>query len=109
MATCSRAEFIITNIAGKPRCGSPTSQPTAPSNSMAHVALAWVTGRPAVTSTILGARTLAQLEDNLASADLHLDEKEVALLDQASDPGARDYPYGEMGVAQRERKLAGGR
>src|SRR6202789_3651514 len=30
--------------------------------SMAEVALAWVTGRPAVTSTILGARTIGQLE-----------------------------------------------
>ena len=33
---------------------------------MAQVALAWVTDRPAVTSTILGARTLDQLDDNLA-------------------------------------------
>ena len=32
---------------------------------MAEVALAWVTNRPGVTSTILGARTLEQLEDNL--------------------------------------------
>jgi aryl-alcohol dehydrogenase (NADP+) len=61
-----------------------------------------------VTSTILGARTLDQLEDNLAAADLHLDADEVALLDRASDPGARDYPYGVMGVAQRGRNLAGG-
>ena len=36
--------------------------------SMAEVALAWVTARPAVTSTILGARTLSQLEANLRSA-----------------------------------------
>ena len=36
--------------------------------SMAEVALAWVTARPAVTSTILGARTLGQLEANLRSA-----------------------------------------
>jgi aryl-alcohol dehydrogenase (NADP+) len=76
--------------------------------SMAQVALAWVTDRPSVTSTILGARTLDQLEDNLAAADLHLDADEVALLDRASDPGARDYPYGVMGVAQRGRNLAGG-
>ena len=36
--------------------------------SMAEVALAWVAARPAVTSTILGARTLGQLEANLRSA-----------------------------------------
>jgi aryl-alcohol dehydrogenase-like predicted oxidoreductase len=76
--------------------------------SMAQVALAWVTDRPSVTSTILGARTLDQLDDNLAAADLHLDADEIALLDKASDPGARDYPYGVMGVAQRGRNLAGG-
>jgi aryl-alcohol dehydrogenase (NADP+) len=77
--------------------------------SMAQVALAWVTDRPAVTSTILGARTLEQLEDNLASAALHLDPKEVAALLEASDPGARDYPYGSLGSEQRDRSLAGGR
>jgi aryl-alcohol dehydrogenase-like predicted oxidoreductase len=77
--------------------------------SMAEVALAWVTDRPAVTSTILGARTLEQLETNLAAADLHLSADEVSLLDAASDPHVADYPYGEMGIQQRGRKLAGGR
>jgi aryl-alcohol dehydrogenase-like predicted oxidoreductase len=77
--------------------------------SMAEVALAWVTARPAVSSTIIGARTLEQLETNLRAADLHLDEKETATLDAASDLPATDYPYGELGVEQRSRKLAGGR
>jgi aryl-alcohol dehydrogenase-like predicted oxidoreductase len=77
--------------------------------SMAQVALAWVNDRPGVTSTIIGARTLEQLEDNLASATLHLDAAEVAALAQASDPGARDYPYGQLGSEQRDRSLAGGR
>ena len=77
--------------------------------SMAQVALAWVTDRPGVTSTILGARTLEQLEDNLGAADLHLDDDEMQTLDAVSDPGARDYPYGEMGVEQRDRNLSGGR
>jgi aryl-alcohol dehydrogenase-like predicted oxidoreductase len=75
--------------------------------SMAEVALAWVTDRPGVTSTILGARTTDQLATNLNAADLHLSEDETAVLDKASDPGATDYPYGEMGVQQRQRKLAG--
>jgi aryl-alcohol dehydrogenase-like predicted oxidoreductase len=77
--------------------------------SMAQVALAWVTDQPAVTSTIIGARTLDQLDDNLAAGDLHLDAAETAALTQASVPVVHDYPYGEMGVAQRERKLTGGR
>ena len=77
--------------------------------SMAEIALAWVTDRPGVTSTILGARTLEQLEDNLAAADLHLDAQETATLDAVSEPVVHDYPYGVMGVQQRERKITGGR
>jgi aryl-alcohol dehydrogenase-like predicted oxidoreductase len=73
--------------------------------SMAQVALAWLADRPAVTSVILGARTTEQLEDNLGAAGLHLDETETAALDLASDPGAGDYPYGDMGVHQRGRTV----
>jgi aryl-alcohol dehydrogenase (NADP+) len=82
---------------------------TAREISMAQVALAWLVDRPAMTSVILGARTLEQLEDNLAAADLHLTADETAKLDEASDPGAADYPYGGPGVAQRGRPVAGGR
>src|SRR4051812_11634178 len=46
--------------------------------SMAQVALSWVTNRPSVTSTILGARTMEQLEDNLGSVDVALSPEEVA-------------------------------
>jgi aryl-alcohol dehydrogenase-like predicted oxidoreductase len=76
--------------------------------SMAEVALAWVTDRPGVSATILGARTVAQLEANLRAADLHLTAEQTAALDAASDPRAVDYPYGEMGAEQRDRRLAGG-
>ncbi len=76
---------------------------------MARVALAWLHDRPAVTSVILGARTLEQLEDNLGAAGLHLEPGETALLDTASDPGAADYPYGGPGTEQRSRRLEGGR
>ena len=75
--------------------------------SMAEVALAWVTARPAVSSTILGARTLDQLEANLRSAGLHLTAAETAALDAASDPHPVDYPYGELGVDQRSRTPGG--
>ena len=80
---------------------------TARGVSMAEVALAWVTDRPGVTSTILGARTMDQLQTNLQAADLHLNGEETAALNAASDLGASDYPYGEMGEAQRSRNLAG--
>ena len=77
--------------------------------SMGQVAIAWVLARPAVSSVILGARTLDQLNDNLAAADLRLSEEETRLLDKASDPEAPDYPYGQPGQSQRERRIRGGR
>ena len=73
--------------------------------SMAQVALAWLVARPSVTSVILGARTLEQLDDNLGAADLDLDDAELARLDEVSDPGAADYPYGGPGVEQRTRTV----
>jgi aryl-alcohol dehydrogenase-like predicted oxidoreductase len=77
--------------------------------SMAQVALAWLADRPAVTSVILGARTLAQLDDNLGAADIRLAEEHTERLIKASDPGAPDYPYGEPGRRQRSRRIEGGR
>ena len=75
---------------------------------MAEVALAWVNNRPAVASTIIGARTTEQLETNLRAAGLELTTEENVVLDEASDLHASDYPYGELGVDQRERNLSGG-
>jgi aryl-alcohol dehydrogenase-like predicted oxidoreductase len=52
--------------------------------SAAQVALAWLAGRPAVSSIIVGARNEAQLKDNLASASLVLTAEERKLLDDVS-------------------------
>jgi aryl-alcohol dehydrogenase-like predicted oxidoreductase len=76
---------------------------------MSQVAIAWTMARRAVRSVILGARTVGQLDDNLMAADLELSEDETRLLDAASDPGAPDYPYGERGQTQRDRRISGGR
>jgi len=73
--------------------------------SMSQVSLAWLADRPAVTSVILGARTLEQLDDNLGAAGLHLSEKHTELLTEASTPATGEYPYGPQGVAQRDRKI----
>jgi aryl-alcohol dehydrogenase-like predicted oxidoreductase len=73
--------------------------------SMPQVALAWLHDRPAVTSVVLGARTLEQLADDLGAAGLHLSAEETAALDAASDPEPPDYPYGPLGVDQRSRSL----
>jgi aryl-alcohol dehydrogenase-like predicted oxidoreductase len=51
-----------------------------------RVALAWVQGRAGVASTIIGARTMQQLDDNLGALDVKLTADHVALLDNASTP-----------------------
>ena len=76
--------------------------------SMPEVALAWVNNRPAVASTIIGARTTEQLATNLDAAGLELSAEDTAVLDRASDLHATDYPYGELGLDQRDRALGGG-
>ena len=60
--------------------------------SAAQVALAWLLGRPAVTTLVIGARTSEQLADNLAAADLVLDEAERRRLDEVSAVPLL-YPY----------------
>jgi aryl-alcohol dehydrogenase-like predicted oxidoreductase len=77
--------------------------------SMSQVSLAWLGAQPAVTSVILGARSIEQLEDNLKATELELTAEELARLTEASAPVIDDYPYGEGGTKQRSRKLEGGR
>src|SRR4051812_13037049 len=60
--------------------------------SAAQVALAWLLGRPGVTSVVIGARTDEQLADNLGAADLELSADERARLDGLSEPPLL-YPY----------------
>jgi aryl-alcohol dehydrogenase-like predicted oxidoreductase len=50
----------------------------------AQVALNWVTNRPEVTSSLLGARTVGQLEDNLGSVGWQLDPAHIERLDDSS-------------------------
>ncbi len=50
----------------------------------AQVALAWLQSRPAVTSTIIGARTLPQLHENIAALELELSQKHIDALDKVS-------------------------
>ncbi|NUO92632.1 MAG: aldo/keto reductase [Dermatophilaceae bacterium] len=71
----------------------------------AAVALAWVAAQPAVTSVILGARTVEQLTDNLAAADLDLTADQLSRLSEVSAPRMDDYPYGPAGIAQRHRVI----
>ena len=59
--------------------------------SVARVALAWLLAKPVVTSVIIGAKTQAQLDDNIAATTLHLTAAELAALDAVSVLPA-EYP-----------------
>lgn len=74
--------------------------------SMAQVALAWLRYRPVPVIPIIGARKVAQLQDNLASLELELSAEQVKSLDEASsiDAGFPFYLY----EAQMTRALAYG-
>jgi len=53
-------------------------------SSVARVALAWLLQRKGVMSVIIGAKSLEQLDDNLAAAELTLTPEEIKKLDEAS-------------------------
>jgi aryl-alcohol dehydrogenase-like predicted oxidoreductase len=70
--------------------------------SAAQVALAWLLGRPGITSVIVGARTEEQLADNLASAALELTPEEHARLEEVSRPVLL-YPFWHQRASASER------
>jgi aryl-alcohol dehydrogenase-like predicted oxidoreductase len=55
-------------------------------STAARVALAWVQAQPGVTSTIIGARRLAQLDDNVKALELTLSAEELGRLDVLTKP-----------------------
>ena len=69
--------------------------------SVPQVAIAWVLAQPSVTSVIIGARNLAQLDDNLGSVDLELSESELDTLEKVSEL-EMEYPAW-MGVFPSDR------
>jgi aryl-alcohol dehydrogenase-like predicted oxidoreductase len=70
--------------------------------SAARVALAWVLANDAVTSVIIGARNLRQLDDNIAAVDLELGDDDLKALDEVSriPPG---YPAWMDGLGSDRR------
>jgi aryl-alcohol dehydrogenase-like predicted oxidoreductase len=58
----------------------------AKDTTVARVALAWLQAKPGVTSTIIGARRLGQLEDNVRSLEVKLTPDELAKLDALTRP-----------------------
>jgi aryl-alcohol dehydrogenase-like predicted oxidoreductase len=59
--------------------------------SVAQVALAWLLHQPVVTSVIIGAKKMEQLEDNLKAVDVQLTPEELQQLDEVSQL-APEYP-----------------
>jgi len=70
--------------------------------SPAQIALAYMLGRPGVTSLVIGARTEPQLTDNLAAAHVILSPEETSRLDAASLPRLL-YPYWHQAKTAKER------
>lgn len=62
--------------------------------TMSQVSLNWVRNRPSVSSVLLGVRTVAQLDDNLAALEWNLEDDEMAELTMVSAPGIPDYLQG---------------
>lgn len=72
-------------------------------NSPSQVALNWLLQQPGVTAPVIGARTLAQLEDNLGSVGWSLNAEQMAKLNAASDiPLPSPYNF----IARYTRKRA---
>ncbi|WP_215550451.1 aldo/keto reductase [Amycolatopsis sp. CA-230715] len=81
--------------------------------SLPDLAIAFVVAHPAVTSVILGPRTMAQLESSLKGASLVLDDETMDRIDEIVPPGKDQYhvdaawsPASLTDVARRRRPLA---
>jgi aryl-alcohol dehydrogenase-like predicted oxidoreductase len=78
---------VVTEIAGEAGC------------TPAQAALAWLRSRDAILIPIVGARTAAQLDENLGSIDVALEEEQLARL---SDAGAVDLGFPRSFLADDE-------
>jgi len=54
--------------------------------TVARIAIAWVKARPGVCSTVIGARTLDQFDDNVQALDLELSPDQTSTLDELTKP-----------------------
>ena len=61
--------------------------------TLAQLSLAWVLGRPGVTSLIIGPRTMEQFEDNLGALKVELSDAGLAQIDDAVPPETMVSPF----------------
>ena len=91
-----------TSASSRPPSSSPCS-PRRPGLSLVHLAIAFVVNHPAVTSAIIGPRTMEHLESQLGAAD-------VVLTRRRARPHRRDHlPGHELEPARRRLPAARGR
>jgi aryl-alcohol dehydrogenase (NADP+) len=64
--------------------------------SLTHMAMAFVMAHPGVTSAILGPRTMRQLDDLLAGAEVALDDETLDRIDEVVPPGTDAGPMGAV-------------
>jgi len=69
--------------------------------SPAQVAVNWVTRQPQVSSTLIGATTVAQLGDILAALEFHIPDEHMRRLEECSRPQSM-YPYTFMTPEQKK-------
>src|SRR5690349_11216277 len=75
--------------------------------SPSQVALAWLLSRSTVTSVLLGASKLEQLENNLGSLNTHLGSDQLKRLDDASRI-AMGYPHEHLANPTIQQHISGG-
>ena len=64
--------------------------------SLTHLAMAFVMAHPGVTSAILGPRTMQQLDDLLAGAEVALTDETLNRIDEVVAPGTDAGPMGAL-------------
>ena len=72
---------------------------------MAQIALAWILSKPFVTTVIIGAKTMDQLRDNVASSRVRLDHADIKLLDEVSELPT-EYPGWMLAFQGQARAIA---
>ncbi|MDQ2753039.1 MAG: aldo/keto reductase [Bacteroidota bacterium] len=72
--------------------------------SVAQLALAWLLKQQAVTSVIIGASKMEQLEENLKAVDVNLTEEEMKKIDEVSQLPA-EYPGWMLGFTGQDRQV----
>jgi aryl-alcohol dehydrogenase-like predicted oxidoreductase len=75
----------------------------AKDSSVAQLALAWLLHQPVVSSVIIGANSMAQLDDNLKSVDVQFTAEELQKLDEASKLPP-EYPGWMLEFTKGDRK-----